>query len=144
VDDPTVDADGTDDAEIRAPSPSAIRISSRHGGRALSMERAIASKLHSTISAPRPPRFGPVAGDDDVLLTPKQLAQWLGVSDQWVSISRCKGYGPPFVKVAPMTVRYHRGAVRKWLNERSFVSTAGYIQAEATAACARPLQDLER
>jgi hypothetical protein len=54
-----------------------------------------------------------VAGDDDALLTPKQLAQWLGVSDQWVAIGRCRGYGPPFVKVAPMTVRYHRGAVRR-------------------------------
>jgi hypothetical protein len=131
---PPVDA-GTDDAEIarRRHRPFeflADIAAARSHWRVLLSQNYIHRTLHLDRRASD---LALVAGDDDLLLTPKQLAQWLGVSDQWVSIGRCRGYGPPFIKVAPLTVRYHRGSVRQWLNERSFVSTAGYVQTEATA-----------
>jgi len=60
-------------------------------------------------------------GDDD-LLTSIQVASWLGVSPQWVELSRTKDYGPPFVRVAPQIVRYKRSAIVKWPKEREYKS----------------------
>jgi predicted DNA-binding transcriptional regulator AlpA len=57
-------------------------------------------------------------GDDDELLSSRQLADWLGVSVQWVEIGRTRGYGPPFLRLGPRMVRYRRGPVRKWLRKR--------------------------
>jgi hypothetical protein len=65
-------------------------------------------------------------GDDDDLLSTIQLAAWLGVSHQFLEIARHRGSGgPPFVKIGK-TVRYQRGAVRKWLAERVHLSIAEY------------------
>jgi hypothetical protein len=67
------------------------------------------------------------AGDPGDLLTTKQMATWLGVSVQWLEIGRTKGYGPPFVKLAPRKmVRYRRGDVQAWLAARVHASTAEY------------------
>jgi hypothetical protein len=63
--------------------------------------------------------------DDDLLNTPR-TAVWLGVSPEWLEIGRSKGYGPPFLRLAPRRVRYHRGTVKLWLLERSHASTAEY------------------
>src|SRR5690348_14154410 len=52
-------------------------------------------------------------GDDDELLTTKQQANWFGTSEQWLTIGRHKGYGPPFLKIGNM-VRYQRGTSREW------------------------------
>ena len=60
------------------------------------------------------------------LLNTYQLANWLGVSRQWLEIGRCKGYGPNFKKMAPKMVRYRRQDVWKWLQERTHASTASY------------------
>jgi hypothetical protein len=35
-------------------------------------------------------------GDPDNLLSTPALAEWLGVSTQWLEVGRSKGYGPPF------------------------------------------------
>jgi predicted DNA-binding transcriptional regulator AlpA len=64
--------------------------------------------------------------DDDELLTTAELANWLGVSPQWVEIGRTKHYGPPFKKLSSHMVRYRRGDARAWLRSRTFNSTAEY------------------
>jgi hypothetical protein len=35
------------------------------------------------------------AGDPEDLLNTTEIAEWLGVSTQWVEIGRHRGYGPP-------------------------------------------------
>jgi predicted DNA-binding transcriptional regulator AlpA len=64
--------------------------------------------------------------DEDELLTTTQVAEWLGVSEPWLEIGRHKGYGPPFVTIAPRLVRYLRSSVLSWLHERSHRCTREY------------------
>jgi hypothetical protein len=64
--------------------------------------------------------------DDDELLTTRETAAWLQTSEQWLEIGRVKGYGPPFERLAPKIIRYRRGKVRKWLDQRSHFSTVEY------------------
>lgn len=66
------------------------------------------------------------AGDPDDLISTSDLAEWLGVSVQWVEIGRSKGWSPPFIKLSPRRIRYRRQAVLEWLRARSFASTAEY------------------
>jgi hypothetical protein len=54
------------------------------------------------------------------------LADWLGVSTQFLEIGRHRGYGPPFKRVTPKMIRYRHGDVMAWLNERSHVCTSEY------------------
>jgi predicted DNA-binding transcriptional regulator AlpA len=68
------------------------------------------------------------ADSDDELLTSRQLAQWLGVSQTWVEIGRVRGYGPPFERLGPHLIRYRRAKVKAWLDERSHRSTAEYAE----------------
>jgi hypothetical protein len=65
------------------------------------------------------------AGDDDDLLTSTELAEWFGVSIQWVEIARHKGPGPPWVALSTRRIRYHRSAVLGWLTSRARRSTRG-------------------
>jgi len=73
------------------------------------------------------------AGAADDLLDTRQVADWLGVSIQWVEIGRSKNYGPPFKRLTARTFRYLRGDVLKWLKARTHASTAEYAS-PATAA----------
>jgi hypothetical protein len=66
--------------------------------------------------------------DDDNLLTTEQVAEWFGVSTQWLEIGRSKGWGPPFERIAPHLIRYRRGKVRSWLDGRSHSSTSEYMR----------------
>jgi hypothetical protein len=72
--------------------------------------------------------IGDVAGSDDDLLDPRQLAAWLGVSTHFLKIGRHRGYGPRYYRASPHQIRYRRGDVRQWLNERSHQSTAEYAR----------------
>jgi predicted DNA-binding transcriptional regulator AlpA len=72
-------------------------------------------------------------GADDELLTTRQLANWLGVSTQFLEIGRSKKYGPQFVRVGPRYIVYRRGDVLTWLKERTHASTAEYAQPESAA-----------
>ena len=65
-------------------------------------------------------------GFDDELITGEQLAEWFGCSIGWVNLGRHKGYGPPYLRLGPNTIRYNRGAVKMWLRERSYTRTGGY------------------
>ncbi|WP_316205925.1 DNA-binding protein [Bradyrhizobium sp. SZCCHNR3058] len=71
-----------------------------------------------------------IGADPDLLLTTKQMAEWFGVSTQWLEIGRSKNYGPPFRKIGRKTVRYHVGEVKAWLDARSHHSTAEYNKPE--------------
>jgi hypothetical protein len=73
------------------------------------------------------------AGDDDELLSPSQVADWFGVSHQWLADRRDAGDGPPFERITPHIIRYRRDKVRAWLDARSYRSTREYRKAEAGA-----------
>jgi hypothetical protein len=64
-------------------------------------------------------------GDPDDLLSSRQLALWLGVTEQWVEAGRLKGYGPPFVKLSSKLIRYRRDDILKWLRSRTQRAKAG-------------------
>lgn len=70
------------------------------------------------------------AGAPDDLLPTKAVAEWLGVSIQFLEIGRHKGYGPKFVRIGPARIRYRRSDVLAWLEERTFASTSQYGQVE--------------
>ena len=66
------------------------------------------------------------ANDPDELLTTAAVAEWLGLSTQWLEIGRSKGYGPRYVRLSTRRVRYLRAEVLAWLAERTCRSTADY------------------
>jgi hypothetical protein len=63
-------------------------------------------------------------GSNGVMST-EQVAVWLGVSAQWLSIRRGKGNGPAWEKVGVGTynVRYRKEKVRAWLKDRKKLLT---------------------
>jgi predicted DNA-binding transcriptional regulator AlpA len=63
-------------------------------------------------------------GDD--LLDTSATANWLGVSLQFLTIGRVRGYGPKFVRFGPRRVMYKYSDVLAWLAERTHQSTAEY------------------
>jgi predicted DNA-binding transcriptional regulator AlpA len=65
-------------------------------------------------------------GTPDDLLTTAGVAEWLGLSTQWLEIGRSRGYGPRFVRLSTRRVRYRRDDVFAWLKERTHCSTAAY------------------
>jgi predicted DNA-binding transcriptional regulator AlpA len=71
---------------------------------------------------------GAEAQSPNELLSTPALADWFGVSVQWVEIGRHKGYGPPFVRLGSRRIRYRRDAVLAWLKERTHASTAEYAE----------------
>jgi predicted DNA-binding transcriptional regulator AlpA len=94
--------------------------------------RARAAALQAEADSPRRPRrtfhldrrvasiiAAEVDGDDNDLLSTSQVAEWFGTSEQWLELGRCKGYGPPFIKLGPKRVRYRRCDVVAWLLSRT-------------------------
>lgn len=65
-------------------------------------------------------------GPDDELLSPRDVAQWLGVSVQWLAIGRGKNYGPKFQRLSSQVIRYRRADVKAWLADRLHQSTREY------------------
>ena len=68
-----------------------------------------------------------VDGDDNDLLSTSQVAEWFGTSEQWLELGRCKGYGPPFIKLGPKRVRYRRCDVVAWLLSRTQAPGGGEV-----------------
>jgi hypothetical protein len=66
---------------------------------------------------------------NDALMSTKELATFLRVSDQFLEIARSKNYGPPFVRVSDRMIRYRMDDVRKWLAKRVYCGTAEYRSA---------------
>jgi hypothetical protein len=66
------------------------------------------------------------SGDPNTLFTTQETAKWLRTSTQWLEIGRCKNYGPPFVQLGPLSIRYRKADVVKWLEQRLYHSTREY------------------
>jgi hypothetical protein len=64
-------------------------------------------------------------GNADELLTQQQVADWLGVCEQWMLTGRSQNYGPVFVRPFPEVIRYRRGDVVKWLRTRARLAADG-------------------
>jgi hypothetical protein len=79
---------------------------------------------------------GTAAGNDDQWLNTQAVADWLGMSKQWVELRRKRGDGPPFFRPSPNAIIYRRGEIVRWLYQRHHHRTAEY-QHEA-AARSRP------
>jgi excisionase family DNA binding protein len=57
-------------------------------------------------------------GDDDELLTAKEVARMLAVSLATFKRLRKAGEGPPSIRVGERAIRYRRGDVEAWLRRR--------------------------
>ena len=66
------------------------------------------------------------AGDPDDLLSTRQVAEWWGVSEQFLEIARSRDFGPEFVRLSPRVIRYRRSACLRWLDARAHASTLRY------------------
>ena len=58
------------------------------------------------------------AGEEDILLTPDDVARMMRVSRRTVSTWRYRGKGPRCVHVTHNCVRYRMSEVRKWLMDK--------------------------
>lgn len=74
---------------------------------------------------------GDVAGQLPAIVTPDQLAAWLGVDPKTLETWRYGGGGPPWFKVG-RTIRYRVRAVAEWIETQ-----------ERAGACAPPLARTE-
>lgn len=75
----------------------------------------------------------PAPDSDDQLLTTREVAAYLGMSEQWVTLGRSRNYGPKFVRVGNRRLRYKKSAVRAWLESRTYSNTSEYPAREGTA-----------
>ena len=60
---------------------------------------------------------------DDRLLTPKEAANFLRVSQSWLAKARMRGDGPPFVKIG-RSIRYRESDLLQWMKSRTHLSTS--------------------
>jgi predicted DNA-binding transcriptional regulator AlpA len=59
------------------------------------------------------------------LLTPKDAATFLRLSESWLAKARMRGDGPPYVKLG-RSIRYAEGALVQWLKSHQRLSTNGW------------------
>ncbi|ANJ25720.1 hypothetical protein ATC03_02020 [Agromyces aureus] len=52
-----------------------------------------------------------------LLLTPREVSEWTGLSMGALAQLRYKGLGPSFIKLTPKTVRYIPEQVEAWIEE---------------------------
>ena len=62
--------------------------------------------------------YASAMGDDDELLTARQVALRLNVSLATFKRLRKAGEGPPSIQVGQRAIRYRRGDVEAWLRRR--------------------------
>jgi predicted DNA-binding transcriptional regulator AlpA len=60
---------------------------------------------------------------DERLLTPKETANFLRVSESWLAKARIRGDGPPFLKIG-RSIRYRQGDLIRWMRSRTHLSTS--------------------
>jgi predicted DNA-binding transcriptional regulator AlpA len=63
-------------------------------------------------------RYGSAMGEDDELLTARQVAAMLSVSLATFKRIRQRGEGPPSIRVGKRAIRYRRRDVERWLQRR--------------------------
>jgi hypothetical protein len=83
-------------------------------------------QLHLDRRASAIATLGATMGEPDDLLTTNEVARWFAVTHQWLEIGRHRGYGPPYIRLAPSRVRYRRSDLIKWLDERRHRWTREY------------------
>jgi predicted DNA-binding transcriptional regulator AlpA len=59
-----------------------------------------------------------------ILLTPKQAARHLNLSESWLAKRRVNGDGPPYVKLGG-AVRYAEASLQQWMKGEQRNSTSG-------------------
>jgi predicted DNA-binding transcriptional regulator AlpA len=69
-----------------------------------------------TPEAARPESLRSISGER--LLTVRDAANVLRLSESWLAKARMRGDGPPFVKIG-RSIRYSEGALREWLQSRT-------------------------
>lgn len=74
--------------------------------------------------------------EDDKLMTTLECANYLGVSEQFLTIARSKGYGPPWQRISPTVIRYSKIQLRTWLAERTYLHTHDYKRPKGKKAVA--------
>jgi len=52
------------------------------------------------------------------LLTPKEAAVFLQVTEEQLQAYRIDGTGPPFVRINPRVIRYRMRDLLAWINDR--------------------------
>jgi hypothetical protein len=79
----------------------------------------LAREVHQPAPPPQPEVLPPgLLQDDEQLLTARQLAVWLGITEQWVKRQRLSGKGPLYVEHDGI-VMYRVGDVKAWLDSCS-------------------------
>ena len=74
-----------------------------------------------THEAARPESLRSISGER--MLTVRDAASVLRLSESWLAKARMRGDGPPFVKIG-RSVRYGEGAMREWLQGQTRRSTS--------------------
>lgn len=60
------------------------------------------------------------------LLSEKQAAKLLGISDRTLRNWRVRGGGPKFVRVSARCIRYKRGDLQDWIDRKVASNTSQY------------------
>ena len=63
------------------------------------------------------------------LLTPREAADFLRVSESWLAKARMRGDGPPFVKIG-RSIRYRQSDLVRWMRSRTHLSTSENSRAD--------------
>jgi predicted DNA-binding transcriptional regulator AlpA len=61
--------------------------------------------------------------ENERLLTSREAATFLRVSESWLAKARMNGGGPPFVRVG-RTIRYAESALLQWTKANTHLSTS--------------------
>ena len=57
------------------------------------------------------------------LMSPKEAAKQLKVSNSWLAKARMRGDGPPYIRIG-RSIRYSEAALQQWLKSRQRLSTS--------------------
>ena len=59
-----------------------------------------------------------ISNSNEIILTEREVCNWLGVSEPTLFRHRRDGTGPKFIRLSARRVGYRHGAVEAWLRER--------------------------
>ena len=62
--------------------------------------------------------------EDDALLITAEAARLLNLSPRTLEGMRCRGGGPPFIKLSARAIRYRLGDIHEWLARQRRTSTS--------------------
>ena len=62
--------------------------------------------------------------ESEALLTPRDAAKWLGISEKWLERMRQVGDGPIFCRIGQRRIMYSLAALQAYVERRSVRSTS--------------------